>query len=139
VRSIGSLAGSGYSLASARSAYGMSTGRPRGASSSNVLAERAPGGVARGQLARHAASSTALDGVPHSGFAANAALTESQDPPIPNFAAVVPASYHGETGDVADVGKETVAQVSSVNAYKQYMQVFRADDEIQSSLVKIRA
>lgn len=136
MRSVGSLAGSGYAQASARSAYGM---RPRasGATSGHVLAERAPGGVARGQLAR--AASPMLDAVPSPGFAASAALAESPDAPLPNFELKVPDSYHGEAGAVAEVGKETIAQVSSVNAYKQYLSVFRADDEIHSSLVKIRA
>jgi hypothetical protein len=109
------------------------------AAATNVLAERAPGGVARGQLARHAASSSTLDAIPYSGFAAGAALAQSPDAPLPDLALGARGGYHGEPGAVADVSKETLAQVSSVNAYKQYLSVFRADDEIQSSLVKIRA
>jgi hypothetical protein len=112
---------------------------PVAAAATQVLAERAPGGVARGQLARHAASSRVLDAVPYSGFGAGAALAESPDAPLPGFAVGAHSGYHGEAGAVADVGKETIAQVGSANAYKQYLSVFRADDEIQSSLVKIRA
>lgn len=140
MRSIGSLAGSGYAQASARSAYGIGKGRASGigsgATSGHVLSERAPGGVARGQLAR--AASPSLDAVPYPGFAAAAALTQSDHSP-PAFTPAAPATYHGEAGAIADVGKETIAQVGSVNAYKQYLAVFRADDEIQGSLVKIRA
>jgi hypothetical protein len=137
VRSIGSLAGSGYAQASARSAYGVGKGRASGGTPAHVLAERSPAGVARGQLARHA--SAALDAVPYPGFAAMAALTAPDDQAPPAFTPASAGGYHGEAGAIADVGKETIAQVSSVNAYKQYLAVFRADDEIQSSLVKIRA
>jgi hypothetical protein len=77
--------------------------------------------------------------VPYSGFGSAAALAESPDAVVPDFALNARGGYHGEAGAVADVGKETIAQVSSANAYKQYLSVFRADDEIQSSLVKIRA
>lgn len=136
MRSVGSLAGSGYAQATARSAYGIKP-RASGATSGNVLAERAPGGVARGQLAR--AASPVLDAVPYAGFGAGAALAESPDAPLPDIARGVSGGYHGEPGAVAEVGRETIAQVSSVNAYKQYLSVFRADDEIHSSLVKIRA
>jgi hypothetical protein len=109
------------------------------AAATHVFAERAPGGVARGQLARHAASSPVLDAVPYSGFGAGAALAASPDAPLPDFALGAHGGYHGEAGAVAEVGKETIAQVTSVNAYKQYLSVFRADDEIQGSLVRIRA
>jgi hypothetical protein len=136
VRSIGSLAGSGYAQASARSAYGIGKARASGGTPAHVLAERSPAGVARGQLARQASAS--LDAVPYPGFAAMAAFTAPDDQAPPAFVPAA-AGYHGEAGAIADVGKETIAQVSSVNAYKQYLAVFRADDEIQSSLVKIRA
>jgi hypothetical protein len=54
-------------------------------------------------------------------------------------AAASSALFHGEPGQVADASKETVEQVVTVNAYKNYMAVFRADDEVKASVVRIKA
>lgn len=116
MRTVGSIAGYGVNVGSAglaRSAYRVgnvqaSNIQAASAGATPELAEQAPGGVAREQMARHASPVHALP-------------------------------YHGEPGSVVNISKETVEQIGAVNAYKSYMAVFRADNEIHSSLLKIKA
>jgi hypothetical protein len=111
LRSVSSIAGSGFASASAqlaRSAYKVANVNASRVEASPKLAAPTPAGIAREEMARQAS-------------------------PL----AAVP--YHGEAGAVADVSRETIEQIGTVNAYKTYLAVFRADDEIQGSLLRIKA
>ena len=113
MKGVGAIASGSFAVANARAArtaYAKLGAAPL-VSSEYQLAERAPGGVAREGMARQAAASSTLDALP----------------------------FHGHTGDIAEVSKETVAQVSSANAYKNYLAVFRPDDEIHGALLNVRA